>query len=296
MGNRLVSNLLTLLTFLVSFQGSAADLEPATIKKKIIEKSTFKKWSNIVTAEYTPEISGFESSNMFYVGDFNYRTSPRNRFRWFQRVIHQIIPESGKENSGETIGLNPRLQYFYYFKEPEDKSYQFGLRFGTELGTSPDSREDGVKAIPNVRFEFDKRFGFMTISLRPYVSYWITEYSTGRTGNPLPMFTLGHNLNVLVNFTKKFSWNLELDTGFQMFQPADVKDAQSFNSNPNAAPLETSKTALYVATDFGYQLNKSFLMRIGYYQFDKFVSDGKYDLELLNNKTTRFFVGLDFSF
>ncbi len=301
-----MSKLLTLLTILVSMHAFAAAVPaPITktntskvkVKKKVAaETPTYKTWDNTITAEYTPETSDFVSSNMFYVGDFNYRTSYTHRFRWFQRVLHQIIPDTGKENGGQTIVYNPRLQYFYNFQEPQDKSYHLALRLSNEFGTSITAQEDGIKMIPNLRLEFDKRFGFMTVSLRPYVSYWVTDFSTNKLGDPLPMFTVGHNFYMLVNFTKKFSWAFELDTAFQMFQSADVKDAQSFNPNPNAGPLETSKTVLYLGTDLGYSITKSFLMRVGYYQFDKFTADGKYDLELLNNKTTRFFVGMDYYF
>lgn len=294
-----MSKLLTLLTILVSAQAFSAELQAKEVKKKVVKvaaETPLKKWDNIFTAEYTPESSENPSSNMFYVGDFNYWSSPTHRFRWFQRAFHQIVPEHDKDNSGQTMIYNPRLQYFYNFKEPEDKSYHLAFRLGVELGTSPASQEDGVKVIPNVRMEFDKRLGFMTVSLRPYVSYWVTEYSTNRLGDPLPMFTVGHNLWVVVPFTKKLSWAIEVDTGFQMFQPADVKDAQSFNSTANSEPLETSKTVLYVGTDIGYSLTKKVFVRAGYYQFDKFTADGKYDLELLNNKTTRFFVGMDYVF
>ncbi len=261
-------------------------------------RDDFSVWEHSLTAEYTPESRQNPDSNMFYVGDFNYRPVYAHRFRLYQRVEQQIIPESGKDNSNEVQVLNPRLQYFYNFQDPPDQSYHLALRLGTEWGTSKIAKEDGFKFLTSMRLEFDKQIGFMTVSLRPYFAYWVTEYSTNALGDPMPMFSAGHNLQVFVPITEKFSWAFEFDTAFLMFQPNDVKDAQSFNedSESDGEPLETSKSVLYFGTDFAYILTETVQARFGWYQFDNFMSDGKYELALFKGQTTRFFIGIDYLF
>ncbi len=286
---------MTVLTIFVSLQAFGVETETKKLRKKVLEPTAPRALDLFAFAEYSLENETIKDSNIYYYLDLYYSTSYTHRFRYFQRVSHILIPEQGKDNSGEVTVLNPRFMYFYNFQEPADKSYHLALRLGTELGTSSAFREDNIQAVSMLRLEFDKRFLPVTVSLRPYVSYWSTQYATNSRNEALPLFTVGHNLYVTTQISKKWMWNIELDTGFQMFQPADVKASMAALSTTAAAePLETSKTVLFFGTEIGYRAFKNFQMRLGYYQFDKFVSEGKYDIELFNNTTTRMFIGLDY--
>ncbi len=266
-------------------------------KKVVVPTPSSYQWPNMISAEYTPETKQNPDSNMFYVFDFQYQPSYTHHFRWFQRVSQMLNPPPGEDNSGEITVLDPRFQYFYNFKDPSDKSYHLALRLGTQLGTSKQSKLDGIDAISNFRLEFDKSIGIMIVSLRPYVSYWSTQYSTNYLGEALPMFTVGHNLSVVANITSKLSWNTEFDTGFQIFQPADVKVSQEGQvQDEENAPLETSATALYFGTDLTYMITDNFQIKFGWYQVDKFMNAGLFDVELFNSKTTRYMVGFDVLF
>ncbi|MDZ4662052.1 MAG: hypothetical protein SGJ18_10600 [Pseudomonadota bacterium] len=294
-GFDIMYRLLTVLTIFVSAQAFAKDEIIRKSKKKIVPAPLSYQWPNGISAEYTPQTKHMKDSSLFYYFDFNYHPSYTHHFRWFQRVSHILTAEQGKDNSGEVMILNPRLNYYYNFQEPIDKSYHLALRLGSELGTSPVAKADGINANSVIRLEFDKRFSMVTASLRPYVGYWSTQYSTNHLGEPLPMFTVGHNFYVTTRLTPKLSWNIELDTAFFIFQPDDVQEGQN-SAPPSALPLETTKTSLYFGSEIGYMLLKNLQVRVGYYQFDKFMSDGKFELELLSSNTTRYLVGLDYSF
>lgn len=291
-------NFLTVLTFLVSTHVFAQEAAVVRKTKKKVEAPApaSYKWPNMLMAEYSPETEVQKNSSIYYYADLNYHPSYTHHYRWFQRVSHILTAEPGKDNPGQMTLLNPRVNYYYNFKEPEDKSYHLAIRIGTELGTSQAAQADGINAISMVRLEFDKRFAPIIISFRPYVSHWATQYATNSANEPLPMFTVGHYLYVAAQITPKFWWGMDFDTGFQMFQPADVKASQAALNTTSADPLETSRSVLFFATEFGYRFLKSFQMRAGYYQFDKFVSEGKYDIELFNNNTTRYYVGFDYFF
>ncbi len=288
---------LTVLTILVSLSVFAEEATTVRKRHKKVEETKVPSyvWPNFFTMEYSPETSKQNNSNIYYYLELNHHLNYTHHFRWVQRVSHQVVPEEGKENGGEMAILNPRFNYYYNFKEPKDKSYQLALRIGSELGTSITSRQAGINAISMVRLEFSKKFGFTTVQLRPYAAYWSTQYATNELNEPLPLMSFGHNLFVTTLIGKKWTWNVELDTGFQMFQPAELKQAQTF-APANAEPLETSKSVLFFGTDIGYLILKNLQVRLGYYQFDKFVSEGRYELNLLSDDTTRYYLGLDYVF
>lgn len=306
-----LSNLFTVLAILSSALSEAqveSVTETKTIKsiksqktkiKKLVQatsETTRKTWDKTITAEYSPETEKHKDSNIYYYIDINYLPTYTHRFRYFQRISHILTPEPEANNSGEVTVLNPRLNYYYNFEEPENKSFHLALRAGAELGTSPAAKEDGINAIAMFRLEFDKRLGPVTISLRPYASYWSTQYAVDHLNQPLPLFSVGHSLYVFTKLSPKWSWTLEVDTAIRMLQPKEVQTVAAVAENPTLETNETTKTVLYFGTDIGYLISKQFQVRAGYYQFDKFVADGKYHLELFNVDTTRYFLGIDYFF
>ncbi|OQW46304.1 MAG: hypothetical protein A4S09_16455 [Proteobacteria bacterium SG_bin7] len=258
------------------------------------EESEFKV---AVSAEFYPDNDvQLDSKGVYYVFA-DYKPAPKHKFSFTGRVAQTIIAEPGKETS--VAALDPKFDYFYKFTEPDQKNFDLKMRFRSMPGWSDDSRLNGVMAYNSVRLEFSKPIGDFSFGLRPYVGHYWTEYAVNAKNEPLPLFVVGHNLAMSYKFTKKFSWELEVDTGFKMLQPEEVRTAQAFaeaNGTPAPKTVETVKTALLVVTQVAYQFTKSFATRLGYLQDDGLIDEGKYTLNMFGRQSSRYYVGLDYSF
>ncbi len=254
------------------------------------------KLSAAVSAEFYPENEVQKDSNALYYLIATYKLSPKHKFEFTGRVAQSFIPQEGKEASVQA--LDPKFDYFYTFTDPDQKSFELKMRFRNIPGWSEDSQINGIRAFNSVRLEFKKPIGDFVFGLRPYVGHYWTEYAVNIKNEPLPLFSVGHNLIMGYKLTSKLSWCIEVDTGFKMLQPEEVKAAATL-AEANGTALkntDTVRTALFVGTEVAYQFTKSFATRLGYQQDDGMMADGRYALNMFGRETSRYYVGLDYAF
>lgn len=260
-------------------------------------KTEPSKLTGALAAEFYPENDVQKDSSALYYVLADYKLSPKHKFSFIGRVSQSFIPAAGQE--AKVAALDPKFDYFYTFTEPDQKNFELKIRYRNIPGWSEDSQINGIKAFNSLRLEFMKPIGDFVFGLRPYVGHYWTEYAVNAKNEPLPLFTVGHNLVLGYKITSKFSWCMEVDTGFKMLQPEEVKAAAALaEQNGSAAPktMETVRTSLFVGTELAYQFTKSFATRLGYMQDDGLIADGRYTMNVFGRETSRYYIGLDYVF
>lgn len=257
-----------------------------------------KSWALDLTAEIYPQTNTQDDASIIYVAVPQYVFGgKRHLIEWVQRVNQVVVAEPGKESKVEA--LNPRFDYIYTFTNPEAKDLSVSLRLRSEIGTTQDADANGLVAINSVRLNFRKSIGDFSFGLRPYFAHYTTRYSTNAKGEAMPLFGVGHNLKLDYKFSSKWSWYLESDNAFRMLQPEEVNVAAALALQQDAAKkpsTDTVRTALYIETAIAYQATSAFAVRLGYAQDDKMLIDGKYAINFLGEATSRYFLGLDYSY
>lgn len=258
-----------------------------------------KPWMIGGGAEWSPENDVQKDSFVNYIVLGNYKLSHYHSFGFDQRISQVLLPKEGKD--AVTTVLDPRFIYEYTFTEPETKNVKVSMRFRSQPGWSDDSQLNGVKAVNSLRLQFKKSIGDFSFGLRPYVAHYWTEYSVNAKNQPLPLFSVGHNLLLEYKLASNWSWCLEVDTTLKMLQPEEVRSAAALNvatsSDPGSpATIETVKTDLSVLTELAYKINSNFATKIGYAQEDGLMAEGRYTMNFLAQKTSRYYLGVELSY
>ncbi|MDZ4661724.1 MAG: hypothetical protein SGJ18_08905 [Pseudomonadota bacterium] len=266
----------------------------AATQGSVSEKA--KKWTFGTHVDYRPETSKAFNSGIGYGLDYFYRPSSYHTFRIFKGADQIILPSETPERF--VVG-NTKLFYYYKFTSPDTKDHAVAMRFLVTVGDSQQARTDGLNSVQSARLEFNKMIGGFTLGLNPYVSYYWADYATNAKNEPLPLFGLGHTLLLAYSFTDKWSIGTDVTTGFSFLQPEEIRKAKVLaeaQGQDASAVVDTTKSSFNAGVELGYKATKAFSMRLGYAQEDALVSEGKYGVEFLDKKSTRGYVGFDYSF
>ncbi len=309
----------------ISLQGRAAEAKKAPAKKAVAKKKNVAVKKNAVStnsiataqgsskstlelekpttpvkspfaaaviAEYYPQGGKHKDAAIGYALDGRYRFNPSHLIRVFQAAQQQLRPE-------DKFGAEDAQLFHYYRFNPDIKDNAIGLRTRIIVGTSEGSRANGLNSIEQVRLEFAKNFEKFSFGLRPYFSHYSTDYSTNAKGEPLPLFALGHNLALGYKFTDRLSIDAEVDTGFNMLQPDEVKRARveaEQAGEPTDKLMDTTTSAFAFVVELGYAASQNIRLHLGYAQADKLMSEGKYGVEFLDTNTSRGYLGVAYAF
>lgn len=155
---------------------------------------------------------------------------------------------------------------------------------GLTLPVSEQAVDDSKITHFNTQLRFNRMFGKVFLSFRPFARYHWYEFRNTVDGRNLPLLTYGASLMAFAPITKKLSI-----IGFTGYNFVNESNSALANGIAQAAPEDGTYFALGI---LNYQINKNLSVYGLYSQGDRYIEDGRYELWAYDPEATRYAAGL----
>ncbi|MCM2280275.1 MAG: hypothetical protein NDI61_00355 [Bdellovibrionaceae bacterium] len=151
------------------------------------------------------------------------------------------------------------------------------------LPTSRESGRQGIVSRPTLALPISREFlgKKLTASYTPLYRYQINRFQTRIGGAPLPQHALAHTLGLSYAFTESISASVSAQGQY-------VWSEQS----PYAQVPPRPRGQYAYDANLSYKITGYLDVGIGYLQSDKFIKEGRYDVNLYDPSTSRYYISL----
>ncbi|MEZ4752574.1 MAG: hypothetical protein R3B54_18650 [Bdellovibrionota bacterium] len=174
--------------------------------------------------------------------------------------------------------------YLYHYWKPGWvwEGIELTARSSLNVPVSEATRRHGVLTRPSLRVELGRRFFSerLLLSYRPFVRYSWNRFTSTPDGAPLPLWTLGHGVYLEADLLSKVRLAGSYTAGMHTYEQV-AAGAQSLGGN-----YEIDVSVLYQVTD-------AVMVRVGMNQADDFFKEGRFESNLYDPQTTRYYLGVD---
>lgn len=267
--------------FLCFGKALAATSSPQTLQASVKKKP---RLSNLVAVDQYLSLREDQKAFTQLYWDALFKINDTSSLRLFQGATVNYEVASYGEND---IDLSDTYFYYYHMLSKDFYSLAVKLRGSFTLSLSEKSRNDDVLSRPSLRLEITRKFfdDKLSLSYRPFIQYHLNRYSTTVGGTPLKQWSLGHALVSSYSVLPSLKLNLSLFGVYHFIYSAPF----SGNSGPPKGSYEFDLS-------LAYEWDSFLTTRVGFYQADSFIKDGRYELYLYDPAGTRTYIGVDVSF
>ena len=178
------------------------------------------------------------------------------------------------------------LILYYHTLTSKNAFLDLKLRGGLTLPISKASVDTDNVTKTSLMVQMSKEFfnKKLSISYRPYFTYYVNEFTSSPDGNPLRQASLGNWVLSSYKVTSEFSLNLTFQSAFHWNQKSPFAST--------AAP----KTGSYLIEPYlRYDVNDNISTRLGYSHSDRYTKSGRYEINLYDPEVSRVFLAVDLS-
>ncbi|MCB0404062.1 MAG: hypothetical protein KDD51_04700 [Bdellovibrionales bacterium] len=211
--------------------------------------------------------------------DLIYKVDEQHTLRALQGVskLYEVSVVGESE-----VQLGDLFLYHYWKPGWIWEGIELSARSSVSLPVSEVSRRHGVVTRPAVRLEVSRRFlnDHLLVSYRPFVRYSWNRFTSTPDGAPLPLWTVGHGLYLEADLLRNVKVVGSYSAGMHTYEQV-ATGPQSVGGDYE------------IDVSLAYQLDKAVGLRVGVNQADDFFKEGRFETNLYDPQTTRYYLGVD---
>lgn len=251
----------------------------ATATTTVKASDSAKPWSARASGEFYAKHRRDHDAYAVTTLDLNYKFDDLNSARILQSATKYTVVPQG---DAEFLLDDTTIQYTRVLIK-DWNGFGVRVRPGLSLPVSRESGKQGIVSRPSVSLPIARKFiaGKVSTSYTPFYRYQINRFQTRISGAPLRKHSLGHTLALSYSITEKFAASV---TGQGQYN----WDEQS----PYAKVDPRPKGNYIFDSGLSYAFNENFEIGAGFAQSDGFIREGRYDVNVYDPSTSRYYLTL----